>query len=75
MIVKIISVLGIILVTGGTFWSVLSLLTTKTNYVGTADWNDNQDKAFSKQKCQVICGLILIVIGSLLQILGVIFST
>ena len=52
----------------GTIFSLWSILSTKFNYVGTADWYDRQQENFKKDKRKVIIGTILIVIGSMFQI-------
>ena len=66
--IKRLTVLGIVLIAIGTCWSLWSILNTDSNYVGTADWYSHQNEAFKKQKRQVITGLILIILGSVAQI-------
>lgn len=66
----IMSMIGIFLVMIGTIFSLWSVLGTKGNYVGTVGWLDNQQEIFKKDKRKVIIGTILIVIGSLLQIVA-----
>ena len=68
--IKLLTVLGIVLVAIGTCWSVWSILNTDSNYVGTADWYSNQNDAFIKQKREVIAGLLLIILGSVSQIVA-----
>lgn len=68
--IKWLTVLGIVLVAIGTCWSLWSVLNTDSNYVGTVDWHSHQDEAFKKQKRQVIAGLILIILGSVAQIVA-----
>ena len=67
---KIFSTIGIILVVTGTIFSLWSILSTKGNYVGTAHWFDHQQESFKKDKMKVIIGTILIVAGSIFQIIG-----
>ena len=68
--IKWLTVLGIVLIAIGTCWSLWSILNTDFNYVGTADWYSHQNEAFKKQKRQVIAGLILIILGSVAQIVA-----
>lgn len=67
---KILSVIGILLVITGTIFSLWSILGTKCNYVGTADWYDHQQESFTKDKRKGIIGTILIIAGSIFQIIG-----
>ena len=67
---KILSTIGIILVVTGTIFSLWSILGTKGNYVGTAHWFDHQQESFKKDKMKVIIGTVLIVAGSIFQIIG-----
>ena len=67
---KILSTIGIILVVTGTIFSLWSILGTKGNYVGTAHWFDHQQESFKKDKMKVIIVTILIVAGSIFQIIG-----
>lgn len=69
---KIISVIGILVVMIGTIFSLWSIITTKTKNVGTAQYFDNQQEYFRKDKKKVIIGAILIFVGSIMQILGTI---
>ena len=66
---KYISIVGIILVMIGPIFSLWSILGTKENYVGTADWFNHQQENFKKDKKKVIIGTILIITGSFLQII------
>lgn len=66
---KILSAIGIVLVVGGTIFSLWSILGTKINYVGTANWYDNQQESFKKDKTKVIIGTGLIIAGSIFQII------
>ncbi len=68
---KIISVIGIFVVMIGTILSLWRIITTKSFFVGTcADW-DSKSEQFKKEKLLVVSGCILIVIGSILQIIAV----
>ena len=64
---KILSAIGIVLVVAGTIFSLWSILGTRGNYVGTAHWFDHQQQSF---KIKVIIGTALIIVGSILQIIG-----
>ena len=68
--IKWLTVLGIVLIAIGTCWSLWSILNTDPNYIGTVDWYSHQGEAFKKQKRQVIAGLILIILGSVAQIVA-----
>ena len=68
--IKWLTVLGIVLIAIGTCLSLWSILNTDANYVGTVDWYSHQNEAFKKQKRQVIAGLILIILGSVAQIVA-----
>lgn len=67
---EFLSVTGIILVVTGTIFSLWSILGTKGDYVQTVDWNDHQQENFKKDKKKVIAGTILIICGSIFQIIG-----
>lgn len=67
---KILSTIGIVLVVAGTIFSLWSILGTRGNYVGTAHWFDHQQQSFKKDKIKVIIGTALIIVGSILQIIG-----
>lgn len=67
---KILSTIGIILVLIGTVLSLWSILRTDPEKVQSAGDYDAQQKNFKKNKPRVIFGIILISIGSLLQIIG-----
>lgn len=67
---KILSAIGIIFIMIGTIFSLWSILGTKGNYVGTANWFNHQQENFKKDKKKVIVGTVLIVTGSILQIIG-----
>ena len=67
---KILNVIGIILVMIGTVFSLWSILSTKEKYYGTCEWFSNLSDDFKKDKKKVIIGIILIVMGSILQIIG-----
>lgn len=67
---KCLTVIGIIIVMFGTILSLWSILSTKTADFGTAKYLDNQSEAFKKEKPRVIAGCVMIVIGSIMQIIG-----
>lgn len=67
---KILSAIGILLVVTGTIFSLWSILGTKGKDVGTAYWHDHQQENFKKDKLKVIIGTVLIVIGSIFQVIG-----
>lgn len=67
---KILSTIGILLVVFGTIFSLWSILGTKCNNVGTAYYYDHQQESFKKNKTNVVTGTILIIIGSVVQIIG-----
>ena len=66
---KIVTSIGIALVMIGTILSLWSVLNTKTSDVGTYDScsGESQQQKFREQKRQVIIGIMLIVLGSLMQ--------
>lgn len=66
----IFSTVGILLVMIGTILSLWSIIRTKGGYVQTADWYDQQQENFKKDKKKVIVGTILIICGSIFQIIG-----
>ena len=70
MIGKLIVVIGILIVAIGTIFSLWTILTTSKKDYGTAGWFDRQHIEFAKEKNRVFFGTILIVLGSLLQIVG-----
>lgn len=64
------SIVGIFLVMIGTIFSLWSILSTKTEDVGTAWKEDHKQDDFRKDKRKVIIGTILIIVGSMFQISG-----
>ena len=68
---KYISITGIILVMVGTILSLWSVLKTKGDEPQTAFWHDHQQENFKKDKKKVIVGTVLIILGSLFQIIGI----
>ena len=54
----------------GTIFSLWSILGTKGNYVGTADWFNHQQENFKKDKKKLTIGTILLISGSFLQIIS-----
>ena len=70
IIVKILNISGILLIMIGTSFSLWKIISTKQSFVGTAkDW-DTKGEQFKKEKKCVEIGMILIVCGSLLQIIA-----
>ncbi len=67
---EFLSAIGIILVVTGTIFSLWSVLGTKGDYVQTVDWHAHQQENFKKDKKKVIVGTILIICGSIFQIIG-----
>ena len=67
---KILSAIGIFLVVVGTIFSLWSILGTKGDYILTMEWYDHQQENFKKDKKKVIVGTILIVLGSIFQIIA-----
>ncbi len=67
---KILSAIGILLVLVGTVFSLWSILGTKGDYVQTARWYDHQRESFKRDKKKVIIGTVLIILGSIFQIIG-----
>lgn len=67
---KFVTVTGIVFVMIGTIFSLWSVLGTKSDYVQTVDWHDHQQENFRKDKKKVIIGTVLIITGSLCQIVG-----
>lgn len=67
---KILIAIGILLVVTGTIFSLWSVLGTKGDYVQTVGWQNHQQENFKKDKKKVIVGTILIICGSVFQIIG-----
>lgn len=69
---KVLSVIGIIMVMIGTILSLWSIITTNSSFVGTVASLNGEwiQKEFKKQKKQVVIGCIIILIGSVLQCIG-----
>lgn len=65
------SVAGIVINTIGTVFTLWTILSTKTSCVGTAEQFDKQAYNFSKEKRRVIVGLVGIILGNILQVIGV----
>ena len=65
------TVAGIAINTIGTVFTLWTILSTKISYVGTAMHHDNQANDFSEEKRRVKIGLIGIILGNILQVLGV----
>lgn len=67
---KYINIIGLILVMIGTIFSLWSVLGTKSANIQTAKFQDNQQEYFKKDKKKVIIGIMLIILGTILQIAG-----
>ena len=67
----IISIAGILFVAFGTVWSVWSVISANIKYIGTYAELARRREDFIRQRKQVIRGMFLIGIGSVLQIIGV----
>lgn len=65
-----INVLGIILSTAGTIFTLWTILITSKTYAGT--WNELKERhiKFPKEKKRAIIGFIFIIVGGTLQIIG-----
>lgn len=68
---NILSLLGILMVTVGTVATLLNVLCTKSKYVGTALWYDNQNETFKEMKKEVIIGCFFIILGGVLQCIAI----
>lgn len=66
----IFSFLGIVCSTVGTIFTLWTIFTTKADTVGTWGELKNRKENFIKEKNWVITGLCMIVIGAILQIIG-----
>lgn len=69
---KFLSAIGIVLVMIGTIFSLWFILATKTQYYGTCGWFSNLQDNFKRDKKKVIIGTMLIIIGSIFQIVGLV---
>ncbi len=67
---KITCIIGIILNTIGTLFTLWTVFATKAASVGTAWELDNRWKKFPMEKRRVVAGFIIIAIGNGLQILS-----
>jgi hypothetical protein len=67
---KTLNTIGILLVAIGTILTLWTILSTKTKYAGTYAELGDRCKKFPKEKNKVIFGTILIIVGSLSQIIG-----
>lgn len=72
IIAVLFSISGIVIVCIGSIVSVWSVITTNEKLVGTYDELAKRHELFIEQKKQVKKGLILIGLGSALQIVGLI---
>lgn len=66
----ILCAIGIIINTVGTLITLWKIFATKSSYVGTVAWYDNQSEEFPKEKRCVYVGFSLIVLGNILQIIS-----
>lgn len=71
---KCINILGLVLVMIGTIFSLWSVLGTRSDIVQTAGYQDHLQENFKKDKKKVVLGTILIILGTLFQIIGVFIS-
>lgn len=67
---KILNIIGIVIVAIGSVLSLWTIITTKTSFVGTCADLDSKSEQFKKEKLLVILGCILIISGSILQIIS-----
>lgn len=67
---KYVNIAGILLVMIGTVLSLWTIITTRIDIVGTAGYLDTSSEQFKKEKNFVIAGCILIVVGSISQIIS-----
>jgi len=65
-----INIIGIALNTIGTVFTLLSILTTDPQKVGTWGYLADMNREFKKEKKKVIIGCTMIVIGGAIQIFG-----
>lgn len=74
MINQLINTTGIIINLIGTvftLWSMISITKEDMDYRRTAKYHDDgPEEELTKQKHQVICGLIIISVGSIIQIIS-----
>lgn len=67
---KILSAIGILLSVFGTVLTLWTTFTTSIKYVGTCNEYINRPFEFPKEKRRVVIGVILIIIGGILQVVG-----
>ena len=67
---RLFSIIGIILNAFGSVLCIWKLLTTKVECVGTAAEHDNRPAEFRVERKYVRIGLFLILVGAVLQIIG-----
>ena len=68
------SIIGIIIVFLGTAFSLWSIITNDTKKAGTWEGINNRGLDAKKEKINVIFGIVLILVGSIFQIVGAVFS-
>lgn len=61
---------GIVLTSIGSVISLWSIMTTKTSFVGTCEYQRTEPERFSKEKKLVIIGCIFIILGAVMQIVS-----
>lgn len=71
---KILTIAGLICSLVGTIITFVKLLTTQKNSVGTWAALYNARREFVKEQKLVYAGLVLIVVGTVLQVAGVVVS-
>lgn len=67
---KILNIIGIVIVAIGSVLSLWTIITTKTSFIGTCTDLDSKPEQFKKEKLLVVLGCILIISGSILQIIS-----
>ena len=68
------SIFGIVIVFLGTTFSLWSIITNDTKRAGTWEGIEKRGADAKKEKKNVIVGIVLIFIGSALQIVGAVLS-
>ncbi len=69
------SIFGIIFVLIGTVFSLWSILTLNLDVVGTWAESASRRKEAPKEKLNVLIGIVMIVVGSVLQVIGTVLSS
>ena len=68
-------IFGIIFVLIGTVFSLWSILTLNLDVVGTWAESASRRKEAPKEKLNVLIGIVMIVVGSVLQVIGTVLSS